>query len=77
MTQEQLAEWVNVSDDTIKRIESGKGAKSDIAFAIAETLKVPIELLFPPQQNISTEYESRDSLSILKNIESLIQKNTE
>lgn len=49
MTQEQLAEYVNVSDDTIKRIEKGQSVKLDVAFNIALILRIPIQLLLPVQ----------------------------
>lgn len=49
VTQEQLAEYAGVSDDTIKRIEKGEGVKLDVAFNIALALHIPIQLLLPVQ----------------------------
>ncbi|WP_147539016.1 helix-turn-helix transcriptional regulator [Anaerotruncus rubiinfantis] len=49
ITQEQLAEYVNVSDDTIKRIEKGQSVKLDVAFNIALVLGVPVQSLLPGQ----------------------------
>jgi len=57
MTQEELAEYVCVSDDTIKRIENGKSVKLDIAYNIAEALHVPLGSLLPRQDLSSSEDE--------------------
>lgn len=51
MTQEQLAEYVDVSVDTIKRTESGQSVKLDIAYKISEILETPIQSLLPPQDH--------------------------
>lgn len=62
ITQEQIAEYVGVSDDTVKRIESGCCAKLDVAFNIAECLCVPISSLLPPQdipgENVEEKLET-------------------
>lgn len=52
ITQEQLAEYVGVSDDTIKRIEKGQSVKLDVAFNLALILRIPIQLLLPAQDGI-------------------------
>lgn len=70
ITQEELAESVGVSDDTIKRIESGKGVKLEVAFNIAEVLCIPIQSLLP-QQDISKDeltqriMEAQETLQLL------------
>lgn len=54
MTQQQLAEKVGVTRQTIIAIESGKYSPSlPLAFKIARTFGVPIEEVF--------QYESEDS----------------
>lgn len=72
ISQERLAEDVGVSDDTIKRIESGKGVKLDIAYNIAEVLHIPIESLLPRQDLLLSEDEiiekiraAQDTLQLL------------
>jgi len=50
MTQEQLADKVGVTRQTIIAIEAGKYAPSlPLAFRIAQTFKVPIEAVFQYQ----------------------------
>jgi len=54
LTQQQLADKVGVTRQTIIAIESGKYAPSlPLAFRIARTFEVPIENVF--------QYEGRDS----------------
>lgn len=50
VTQAELAAAAGVSADTIKRIESGKGVRLDVAYQIAVALRVPIQSLLPPQE---------------------------
>lgn len=82
ITQAQLAEYINVSDDTIKRLERGNGVKLDVAYHVATVLEIPIQSLLPPQ-NMQSEhklierfYDARDTLEIiLAEYEEKIQKN--
>lgn len=47
VSQEKLAEFVDVSKDTIRNIENGRQAPSAfIVFDIANALEIPIEELF-------------------------------
>ena len=74
VTQEQLAEQIEVSVDTIKRVENGKGVKLDVAFNIAAALRVPFESLLPPQKYLSNDevvgkiQTAKQILSFLENI---------
>lgn len=55
ITQSQLAESADVSLDIIKRLETGKSVKVEVAYKIAEALRVPFESLFPQQDLLSDE----------------------
>lgn len=50
LSREDLAERANTSIDTIKRFESGKGTRLDIAFHIAEALHIPLQSLLPKKE---------------------------
>ena len=54
ITQEKLAEYANISLDTVKRIESGKSVKLEIAYTIAAILRVPLQSLLP-QKDMSED----------------------
>jgi putative transcriptional regulator len=54
MTQEQLADRVGVTRQTILAIEAGKYAPSlTLAFRIARTFKAPIEQVFRYEEPVS------------------------
>ncbi len=52
LTQEQLAEKLGASVDTIKRYESGEheAIRLDMACYIADALGVPLQALLPPKE---------------------------
>ena len=50
LSQEELAEIANTSVDTIKRFESGRGTRLDIAIHIAEALNTPLQSLLPKKE---------------------------
>lgn len=52
ITQEKLAEYADISLDTVKRIERGKSVKLEIAYTISEILQVPMQSLLP-QRDVS------------------------
>lgn len=56
MTQEALAEKVNCSVDTIKRIEVGKVARFDVLYFVSEVLDVPFYSFFPPREKDTNDY---------------------
>ena len=68
ITQEQLAEYVGVSDDTIKRVEKGLSVKLDVAFNIAFVLQIGIQSLLPvrPQTRSGRFAEMRRFLDELE-----------
>ena len=74
VTQEKLAEQIEVSVDTIKRVENGKGVKLDVAFNIAAALGVPFELLLPTQKYLSDDevvgkiQTAKEIISFLENL---------
>ena len=74
ITQEQLAESIGVSIDTIKRIENGKGAKLDVAYNIAAALRVPLESLLPQQKYLSNDSLTQGIHNIKQISESLLEK---
>ena len=59
ITQEELADHTGVSVDTIKRIESGKSVKLDVAYRIAVALRLPLQSLLPPQKMEKEELAER------------------
>lgn len=61
MTQDELADCAYVSADTIKRIESWKSVKLDVAFNLAELLNVAIQSLLP-QQDIQQKNELTEKI---------------
>ena len=71
ITQEQLAAYIGVSTDTIKRIENGKGVKLDVAYMIAAALRVPFESLLPKQDFLPKDelakkiHDAQDTLQLL------------
>ena len=77
ITQEQLAEQVLVSVDTIKRIESGQGARLDVAYHIANVLRVPIQSLLPPQDCTKGDdkaYKIRAVQDVMRELIEIISK---
>lgn len=82
MTQEILAEHVNISVDSLKRYESGKTpVRSDVLYQIAHVLDVPIQDLFPAepekaqkkeQDNIARENVIKSAQLIQNELQRLI-----
>lgn len=66
ITQESLAEAIDVSVETIKRVEKGESIRLDIAYRAALALRVPLASLLPTQQ--------RDKQTIQREIEVLWQE---
>ena len=91
LTQVQFAEVVEFSVQTLSALENGlQFAKMDTYCRIAESLSLPIHMLFYPQQSQDETVaeqlrvllfdcevnEKRALLNILKEIRALTQKNT-
>ena len=66
LTQEDMAEKADVSVDTIHRIENGKYRITlDTLFAVAEVLKVPVEMLCPVRFANTREPEGLKKIEFL------------
>jgi transcriptional regulator with XRE-family HTH domain len=71
MTQAKLAEYVGISEDTVKRIEKGKGERLDVAFIISKKLGVPLQSLLPQENKSEIDIAERiqnaeETLHLLK-----------
>lgn len=51
VSQEELAETLDVSVDMVKRIENGQGARLDVACLAALTFGVSLDALLPAREN--------------------------
>ena len=57
ISQEELAEMAGCSVDTVKRYEKGiAGMKLEMAWYLAEALRVPFESLLPERNNTANRY---------------------
>lgn len=66
LTQRQLGELVNKSDNTISNYEKGKITPSqDALFALSEVLNVSVDDLFPERESTNSIHDLKGSLDSL------------
>ncbi len=77
LSQKQLAEISGVSEDTIKRYETGRAnsGRLDVAFYIAKALDVSLDELLPGRpSNPETILKDQKVQSVLMNLIGLLKK---